>query len=378
MNIIKCSKGHYYDIDNYQLCPCCCRKPDMYTEKFSSSYRAIVSGERLNDDTKMYLDTKMNAPTCDKCGRELKSGDACFLGVDIDQVTVFCCQECAQALLELIFCFLLIKEEKALDEPAGSDKLWRYMDLAKFISLLSTRKLYFTSIDRFTDIFEGAYCNIENRKEVLDFNRKLYRQNKYLKLSQNSGVMIEMSNDLLTDSDEKILQVMNELMERTGRMIRRSTYVSCWHHNEIESDAMWKLYSGREKDGIAIQTNYSDFKQALSPEFDVKVRKVRYIDYMMEFADEDEPYWYKRKSFEYEKEVRAVITHAGFDLQGIAVPVDLERLISNIYISPYAPIWYYEVVESVLNRFEIHKDLRHSVITKEPYYFSRTSFPRRT
>ena len=34
--------------------------------------------------------------------------------------------------------------------------LWRYMDLAKFLSLLDESSLYFTRIDHFNDSYEGA------------------------------------------------------------------------------------------------------------------------------------------------------------------------------------------------------------------------------
>lgn len=39
---------------------------------------------------------------------------------------------------------------------APGQKLWRYMDLAKFLALLEDRALYFARADKLGDPFEGA------------------------------------------------------------------------------------------------------------------------------------------------------------------------------------------------------------------------------
>ena len=44
--------------------------------------------------------------------------------------------------------------------------------------------------------------------------------------------------------------------------LRRFTLVNCWHENQDESDAMWKLYSGVE-DGIAIKTDFQSLSKSL-------------------------------------------------------------------------------------------------------------------
>ena len=49
------------------------------------------------------------------------------------------------------------------EEVSPTAKLWRYMDLAKFISLIGKKKLYFASLESFEDIFEGAKGIIERK-----------------------------------------------------------------------------------------------------------------------------------------------------------------------------------------------------------------------
>lgn len=49
------------------------------------------------------------------------------------------------------------------EEVSPTAKLWRYMDLAKFIFLIGKKKLYFASLESFEDIFEGAKGIIERK-----------------------------------------------------------------------------------------------------------------------------------------------------------------------------------------------------------------------
>ena len=66
------------------------------------------------------------------------------------------------------------------EEVSPTAKLWRYMDLAKFISLIGKKKLYFASLESFEDIFEGAK-GIVNRREygmgfIQIFSKKQYKR----------------------------------------------------------------------------------------------------------------------------------------------------------------------------------------------------------
>jgi hypothetical protein len=49
------------------------------------------------------------------------------------------------------------------------------------------------------------------------------------------------------------------LMRKT---LKRQVYISCWHANDDESEAMWVLYCG-QKDGIALQTSYQRLDSVL-------------------------------------------------------------------------------------------------------------------
>ena len=89
--------------------------------------------------------------------------------------------------------------------------------------------------------------------------------------------------------------------------------IFCWHENDYESAAMWKLYSDLEN-GIAIQSTFKNLKECFfEDEPDVVIGKVEYLNY-----NEDsipwgnklyiyKPFMYKRRSFEYENEIWAII-----------------------------------------------------------------------
>ena len=65
--------------------------------------------------------------------------------------------------------------------------------------------------------------------------------------------------------------------------------------------------------------------------------------------------------------VRAIITsHQAHS--GIEKAVDLEKLISAVYISPYAPKWFEDVVRDVMQKYELNKPLYYSEMLKTPFY----------
>ncbi len=67
-------------------------------------------------------------------------------------------------------------------QPANEEvKVWRYIDFTKLVSLIDTRRLYFTRADRFEDPFEGSWpkINVEARKYAPE-NLTEEEQKKYL------------------------------------------------------------------------------------------------------------------------------------------------------------------------------------------------------
>lgn len=157
-------------------------------------------------------------------------------------------------------------------------------------------------------------------------------------------------------------------MDANGENERKHVFISCWHSNEYESEAMWKLYSTNTKNAVAIQTTAEHLYQALDRDPYIDIGKVKYIDYNKRFSSVNGAYWYKRKSFEHEREVRAVLRNHDTQASGVSVPVSIHTLIDKIYISPYAPKWFEEVVNSVMEKYEVLSPIVYSDMAQKPFY----------
>jgi hypothetical protein len=98
----------------------------------------------------------------------------------------------------------------------------------------------------------------------------------------------------------------------------------------------------------------------------VRVGTVRYVDYETEWIPESNPlapFLYKRKSFEYEREVRALLPLTDLKAalaeeppldarQGCWRKVDLLGLVERIHVAPDVPDWFADLVRDVANRYE--------------------------
>lgn len=62
----------------------------------------------------------------------------------------------------------MYKEHPVFKKLDDVERIWRYLDFTKFVSLLDHKALFFTRADKFDDPFEGIYskANIELRPQV--------------------------------------------------------------------------------------------------------------------------------------------------------------------------------------------------------------------
>ena len=107
----------------------------------------------------------------------------------------------------------------------------------------------------------------------------------------------------------------SRLISKLRQEMRLKTFVNCWHESENESAAMWKIYS-REYDGIAVKTTFETLTQSFTDVLTVHVGKIDYIDYNSTLIPERNlysPFLYKRKMFEHEREVRAIVSSSSND-----------------------------------------------------------------
>lgn len=236
----------------------------------------------------------------------------------------------------------MYKEHPVFKAPEDPDvKIWRYLSLPKFISMINSESLFFARADKFEDKFEGSYSHAN-----ITLRPKVYKDK----------------------IPERALTQLSEISKR----VLRYMIINCWHINENESAAMWKLYCS-DKEGIAIQSTYNRLITSFddNPDESIYVGKVQYIDYNTEWLPEGNafyPFVHKRKSFEHERELRAVIHSKELFDYGKSVHISLDNLIENIYVAPNSRRWFIEVVKVTVERFNLHKEPLVSDLSKDPVY----------
>ena len=296
---------------------------------------------------------------CTICKRKFADGMCAHLGYLEDNMPAVLCDDCSDKLMETVVRYHWMHDE--FISPLPMEKLWRYMDLGKFISLISTKTLYFASASSFQDPFEGAKGTASNKGKWDSFYTDFLK--KAIITAPGNEAKIFAEGELDSEA-ERILSDMN----KNGLIMREHTYISCWHCNDYESEAMWKLYSMNVTNAIAIQTTAQGLYEALDKDPQISIGKINYIDYQNKFAPINGSFWYKRKAFAYEQEVRAVLTDFKAKTSGISICVDLDKLIEAIYISPYAPSWFEVVVRSVAEKYGINKPIYYSEMTEAPFF----------
>ena len=218
------------------------------------------------------------------------------------------------------------KALKGIIQPKDNAILWRYMSFEKFVDILATGSLFFTRADKYDDKFEGYIpksATLPHKPEV------------------------------------------KPIVNRIDSNLRQYIMCNCWHKGKEESMAMWDKYHLRSS-GIAIKTNMGNLKNSLPDKPNVFIGKIKYIENHNQIdipIDDVEnflhyPYFYKRKPFEYEHEVRVIIDIASISRDvsyefGKPLDINVQALIgenSEVIVSPHADEWIAGTLEKIVER----------------------------
>jgi len=189
-----------------------------------------------------------------------------------------------------------------------------------------------------------------------------------------------------------------ESYNNTFQSIAQWIYVSCWHKEECENFAMWKIY-GQISEAVAIETTIDKLKMAYINNFPNSLAYLDEVDYVLKENNEQDYlnralrlinkrpsqvgigqnvyhlkfFFYKDKGFEFEHEVRLVALDESFNLNlpnkkaGIHVNFrDVESFIQKVRISPTANEWFHDVVSDLLNKYDIKTQIEHSRFSEQP------------
>ena len=213
--------------------------------------------------------------------------------------------------------------------------VWKYLDLSKFLDLLLSQKLFMSRSDKFEDQYEGT------------FSEPTFEEIK--KLSKNNPEFLEYY-----------------------KKQREKVVISSWHINEYESFAMWQIFT-QNSEGLAIQSTIGRLQKALRTEKNLKqhIGEVNYIDYKKEHIPFDDmffPFLFKRKSFQYEREVRIISDASQEEIKindGLKINVDISQLIEKIYIHPKSENWYKNLVIELVSKLNCKIDIEKSDLESE-------------
>ena len=136
----------------------------------------------------------------------------------------------------------------------------------------------------------------------------------YRKLILSHSVKFEVQNDGTfsepTFEEIRKLSINNPDFLDYYKTHRKNVVISSWHINEYESFAMWQIFT-QKSEGLAIQSTVGKLQKALETDltFEQYIGEVNYIDYKKEYIPFENsffPFLFKRKSFQYEREIRII------------------------------------------------------------------------
>lgn len=319
----------------------------------------VKSNGRITHGLRRLITQQWNK--CCVCGSNIPDGRPAFAGYDSNSNALYVGACCASQLQELA---TPVYWSNSLNlSVSDSQAVWRYIDLAKFIAMLKQRGLYLSRADKFDDRFEGATGLAARQTNWDEFYLDYFRR---LVATPPPGYPIpEYSAEEIEAEADRLLKNMKHFALEARQLL-----VSCWHGSDTEAEALWRLYSPPGTSGVAIRSTVGKLWDACAHHDSAIVGRVRYVDYRHSFASiQNERIFQKRKSLSHEQEVRLVLPNEQQSpVEGKILACDLEKLISDVVISPFAPSWILDVVADIATKYEYSFDLKRSELLEEPFF----------
>ncbi len=216
-----------------------------------------------------------------------------------------------------------IYRETEPNEPwlNGAEQIWRYIPYQRVFSYLEGR-VFIPSLERLglNDPFEGNFPI-----PIAQLNSGLHARCG----GKHEPVIRWIRDNLCTDIQRELIQVNIDHQDYAFKIyqqhylafLRKTRYAWCWFRSGIESMLMWNSYG---KDGIAIKTTVGRLKSALEKSKhsfifgEMAYRTANEQDFDSSDPTNERllsmPYFFKRKEYSAEQEVRFVTLGPGSDL----------------------------------------------------------------
>jgi hypothetical protein len=246
------------------------------------------------------------------------------------------------------------KKVDGFETLSPSNIVWRYMGLEKFLDMLERRSLRFARASTMGDRreFRLPYEKVEA---------------KYWQKKRD----FDTEDILIPDDTEwelcKSIQVQSD-------ELRRRTYLSSWAIAQTESYALWKIYLGGSRAGVAIKSTFSALQKSIQPnqKHTIQCARVRYTDDPNPAHLKDRHFIYQKSThYDYEKELRLAIdynfdpsTHENpivrimADSNGdpnpdsLSLKIDTNTLIREVYLSPFVMDGFRDSFEKIVRKID--------------------------
>ncbi|MBI1923596.1 hypothetical protein HYR99_05040 [Candidatus Poribacteria bacterium] len=248
-----------------------------------------------------------------------------------------------------------------------NQKIWRYLELWKFESMLKQNALFFSKASEMADKEEGQTSADSN----------LIFEHLIIKTIEQDNSSPQHHRQILG----KQARISQQEKLEVNAWWQHHTFMSCWRVEDDESARAWEEYVGNKK-GVVVQSTYGKLKACFQRrgyqvftglrKFEgypdpnsIFIEKVEYEDVGLDFVGQP-PCWapllYTRKGlcYEWENELRAfVMLPYKVSEKGLPIPIDLEHLVERVVVSPQTSELYDEI-KSLIAKHGLGIDVRNS------------------
>mgnify|MGYP003493761337 FL=1 len=202
----------------------------------------------------------------------------------------------------------------------------RFMDEFKFRKLLTTQSLYLAPASAFEDEFEGHYSSRDHAVWDSQLAGWGFGPEGRHRASQAKAAM--------------------------ARHNQGAVVISCWTTAPADEPRMWDEY-GKSTQSVMVETTVGRLRRSLGTGY--LIVPVRYFDFEREAipkAHALQPFCYKRKHFDWEREVRVIGAMKMGKKIGTAkrAPVSMKTLLTKIGIHSEAPQEFIDSVHQLVQR----------------------------
>jgi hypothetical protein len=260
--------------------------------------------------------------------------------------------------------------------------IWRYMDLSRFISMLSSQTLWYAKAATLDDDAWEGFCRIR----VPDIPHDEYGPTLLLHGPSDGKPR--------TISQARFAAELGYIAAEYFDSAREHLYVNSWCLAD-ESMAMWQIYGSAGR-GVAIRSSVGRFRRA--GVFQARTEQFAFgrVEYHADLASvaalgidlQRGPIpmpglgvwervlamaFHKRTCFEYEREWRAALYQDLRPEPGVNIEFDLNELLDEVVVGPRAEPFLADALDAVTGKFGLRKKLRRSTLLLPPARASCTT-----